>query len=212
MAGTTGTQGRLKAARACTHKRGHRPNVRFRSNCGHGPPLRSDHLAAFDPQETLAEWKSRNAAVSCRFEVCRPQHAVRSSGCTPTGRVPPGLARSTGCQGRETVFRHACKLGLVSKRKDSPYRSGLGYDQRFFLLAFPSLTALPSNEVTHAVSSSTLRAGRPCAPSKTARSFSACRSRYWCSKRSANICPIQSRVGSSVAPSQLSVRPGVLSP
>jgi hypothetical protein len=28
----------------------------------------------------------------------------------------------------ETVFRHACKLGLegiVSKRKDSPYRSGL---------------------------------------------------------------------------------------
>jgi bifunctional non-homologous end joining protein LigD len=31
----------------------------------------------------------------------------------------------------ETVFRHACKLGLegiVSKRKDSPYRSGRSPD------------------------------------------------------------------------------------
>jgi bifunctional non-homologous end joining protein LigD len=31
----------------------------------------------------------------------------------------------------EVVFRHACKLGLegiVSKRKDSPYRSGLSSD------------------------------------------------------------------------------------
>ena len=31
----------------------------------------------------------------------------------------------------ETVFRHACKMGLegiVSKRKDSPYRSGRSKD------------------------------------------------------------------------------------
>jgi bifunctional non-homologous end joining protein LigD len=28
----------------------------------------------------------------------------------------------------ETVFRHACKLGLEGKRKDSPYRSGRSPD------------------------------------------------------------------------------------
>jgi hypothetical protein len=36
----------------------------------------------------------------------------------------------------ETVFRHACKLGLeiiVSKRKDSPYRSGRSPDCTFAL-------------------------------------------------------------------------------
>jgi hypothetical protein len=37
--------------------------VRFRSNCGHGPPHRSDHLAAFDPNRTLAGSKSRTATA-----------------------------------------------------------------------------------------------------------------------------------------------------
>ena len=35
------------------------------------------------------------------------------------------------CDDGETVFRHACKMGLegiVSKRKDSPYRSGRSSD------------------------------------------------------------------------------------
>ena len=41
------------------------------------------------------------------------------------------LVRSWECDDGETVFRHACQLGLegiVSKRKDSPYRSGRSRD------------------------------------------------------------------------------------
>jgi bifunctional non-homologous end joining protein LigD len=44
----------------------------------------------------------------------------------------PGLRFNEHMDGDgETVFRHACKLGLegiVSKRKDSPYRSGRSPD------------------------------------------------------------------------------------
>jgi bifunctional non-homologous end joining protein LigD len=43
-------------------------------------------------------------------------------------KVGPGLRWNEHIEGDgETIFRHACKLGLegiVSKRKDSPYRSG----------------------------------------------------------------------------------------
>ena len=42
-------------------------------------------------------------------------------------KVAPGLRWNEHIEGDgETIFRHACKLGLegiVSKRKDSPYRS-----------------------------------------------------------------------------------------
>ena len=62
----------LDPSRACTHKRGHRPNVRFRSNCGHGPPHRSDHLAAFDP-------KRRSDVLLRAFEhdLCSPSGTRR---------------------------------------------------------------------------------------------------------------------------------------
>jgi ATP-dependent DNA ligase len=46
-----------------------------------------------------------------------------------TGPVSDGMSTSEG--DGETIFRHACKLGLegiVSKRKDSPYRSGRSPD------------------------------------------------------------------------------------
>jgi bifunctional non-homologous end joining protein LigD len=50
-------------------------------------------------------------------------------------RAGPGLRFNEWIDGREldgpTVFAHACKLGLegiVSKRKDSPYRSGRSPD------------------------------------------------------------------------------------
>ena len=47
--------------------------------------------------------------------------------------LPPGASlRAEIIEGDgETIFRHACKLGLegiVSKRKDSPYRSGRSPD------------------------------------------------------------------------------------
>ena len=46
--------------------------------------------------------------------------------------VAPGLRWNEHIEGDgETIFRHACKLGLegiVSKRKDSPYRSGRSPD------------------------------------------------------------------------------------
>jgi ATP-dependent DNA ligase len=41
--------------------------------------------------------------------------------------VSPSMIRRLRGDDGETVFRHACKVGLegiVSKRKDSPYRSG----------------------------------------------------------------------------------------
>jgi bifunctional non-homologous end joining protein LigD len=47
-------------------------------------------------------------------------------------KVGPGLRWNEHIEGDgETIFRHACKLGLegiVSKRKDSPYRSGRSLD------------------------------------------------------------------------------------
>src|SRR5262245_48839510 len=47
-------------------------------------------------------------------------------------KVGPGLRWNEHIEGDgETIFRHACKLGLegiVSKRKDSPYRSGRSAD------------------------------------------------------------------------------------
>jgi bifunctional non-homologous end joining protein LigD len=47
-------------------------------------------------------------------------------------KTGPGLRRNEHIEGDgETIFRHACKLGLegiVSKRKDSPYRSGRSPD------------------------------------------------------------------------------------
>jgi ATP-dependent DNA ligase len=54
-------------------------------------------------------------------------------------RTPPSRPRASArirasacdLHGGPTVFRHACKLGLegiVSKRKDSPYRSGRSPD------------------------------------------------------------------------------------
>ena len=47
-------------------------------------------------------------------------------------KVGPGLRWNEHIEGDgETIFRHACKLGLegiVSKRKDSPYRSGRSPD------------------------------------------------------------------------------------
>jgi ATP-dependent DNA ligase len=46
--------------------------------------------------------------------------------------VGPGLRWNEHIESDgETIFRHACKLGLegiVSKRKDSPYRSGRSPD------------------------------------------------------------------------------------
>jgi len=63
---------------------------------------------------------SGTSAVPCRHweGQCSSFHQHR---CRRQSR--PSLARGDG----ETVFRHACKLGLegiVSKRKDSAYRSG----------------------------------------------------------------------------------------
>jgi bifunctional non-homologous end joining protein LigD len=47
-------------------------------------------------------------------------------------KVGPGLRWNEHIEGDgETIFRHACKLGLegiVSQRKDSPYRSGRSPD------------------------------------------------------------------------------------
>ena len=47
-------------------------------------------------------------------------------------KVAPGLRWNEHIEGDgETIFRHACQLGLegiVSKRKDSPYRSGRSPD------------------------------------------------------------------------------------
>jgi hypothetical protein len=47
-------------------------------------------------------------------------------------KTGPGLRWNEHIEGDgETIFRHACKLGLegiVSKRKDSPYRSGRSPD------------------------------------------------------------------------------------
>jgi bifunctional non-homologous end joining protein LigD len=47
-------------------------------------------------------------------------------------KTGPGLRWNEHIEGDgETIFRHACKLGLegiVSKRKDSPYRSGRSHD------------------------------------------------------------------------------------
>jgi bifunctional non-homologous end joining protein LigD len=47
-------------------------------------------------------------------------------------KVGPGLRWNEHIEGDgESIFRHACKLGLegiVSKRKDSPYRSGRSPD------------------------------------------------------------------------------------
>jgi bifunctional non-homologous end joining protein LigD len=47
-------------------------------------------------------------------------------------KAGPGIRFNSACRGDgETVFRHASKLGLkgiVSKRKDSPYRSGRSPD------------------------------------------------------------------------------------
>jgi bifunctional non-homologous end joining protein LigD len=47
-------------------------------------------------------------------------------------KVGPGLRWNEHIEGDgDTIFRHACKLGLegiVSKRKDSPYRSGRSAD------------------------------------------------------------------------------------
>jgi bifunctional non-homologous end joining protein LigD len=47
-------------------------------------------------------------------------------------KVAPGLRWNEHIEGDgETIFCHACKLGLegiVSKRKDSPYRSGRSPD------------------------------------------------------------------------------------
>jgi ATP-dependent DNA ligase len=51
-----------------------------------------------------------------------------------SAQLAAGSSESLGGSGRgdgETVFRHACKLGLegiVSKRKDSAYRSGRSPD------------------------------------------------------------------------------------
>jgi bifunctional non-homologous end joining protein LigD len=49
------------------------------------------------------------------------------------GKAAPGLRFNAHLEhdDGETVFRHACQLGLegiVSKRKDSPYRSGRSSD------------------------------------------------------------------------------------
>jgi ATP-dependent DNA ligase len=48
-------------------------------------------------------------------------------------KAGPGLGQNEHmeCDDGEIVFRHACKMGLegiVSKRKDSPYRSGRSSD------------------------------------------------------------------------------------
>ena len=46
-------------------------------------------------------------------------------------RLPPGIRNEHIEGGGPTVFAHACKLGLegiVSKRKDSTYRSGRSPD------------------------------------------------------------------------------------
>jgi ATP-dependent DNA ligase len=46
-------------------------------------------------------------------------------------KVVPGLRVNEHVADEPTVFAHACKLGLeriVSKRKDSPYRSGRSPD------------------------------------------------------------------------------------
>jgi ATP-dependent DNA ligase len=56
--------------------------------------------------------------------ACTSPAAVRLA---PINKIAP--TRMT--RDREIVFRHACKLGLegiVSKRKDSPYRSGRSPD------------------------------------------------------------------------------------
>ena len=48
------------------------------------------------------------------------------------GKARPGIRFNEHIDGDgETVFRHACKLGLegtASKRRDSPYRSGRSSD------------------------------------------------------------------------------------
>ena len=56
-------------------------------------------------------------------------------------KVAPGLRWNEHIEGDgEAIFRHACKLGLegiVSKRKDSPYRSGRSPDWRSFPIDRP---------------------------------------------------------------------------
>ena len=53
------------------------------------------------------------------------------AGCARQGRSGLRLNEHLKHEDGETIFRHACKLGLediVSKRKDSPYRSGRSPD------------------------------------------------------------------------------------
>src|SRR5258705_12997731 len=87
-----------------------------RSPCGR----RRDHdvrLIAFDLIE-LQDDDLRN------LKFGRPQATSRQGACSRRERNP--VQRASGHDG-PAVFEHACRLGLegiVSKRLDSPYRSG----------------------------------------------------------------------------------------
>jgi hypothetical protein len=72
-------------------------------------------------------------AVAVRHErlalagLIRPDHRAGGSSCPDGLRLCEHLDHPDG----EVVFRHACKMGLegiVSKRRDSPYRSGRSPD------------------------------------------------------------------------------------
>jgi bifunctional non-homologous end joining protein LigD len=63
---------------------------------------------------------------------CEPLDVRKATLRSLLVKVAPGLRWNEHIEGNgETIFRHACKLGLegiVSKRKDSPYRSGRSPD------------------------------------------------------------------------------------
>jgi hypothetical protein len=68
------------------------------------------------------------AAIFCLVSICR----VPATLVSPPSNAGPGIRFNEHIEGDgATVFRHACKLGLegiVSKRKDSRYRSGRSPD------------------------------------------------------------------------------------
>ena len=62
-----------------------------------------------------------------------PLQVRKATLASTLAKAAPGIRfnEHLECDNREIVFRHACKLGLegiVSKRKDSPYRSGRSSD------------------------------------------------------------------------------------
>jgi ATP-dependent DNA ligase len=81
------------------------------------------------PGDFSHRWNSSDV-IGCRLQEVQPR--VKLNSTWSVGRAASGLRLNEHIEADgPTVFAHACKMGLegiVSKRKDSPYRSGRSPD------------------------------------------------------------------------------------